>query len=147
MQTFLPYPDFKASASVLDWRRLGKQRVECEQILKAITDPNYSWQNHPAVNMWRGYTRALAEYGCVICNEWIERGYRDSMYVRIRRFIPNEHPAVLGRLQLPHWFGDLDFHLMHRRVLLAKDPDWYSQFFDCEPAIAVNGKWPYVWPV
>lgn len=28
MQTFLPYPDFVESASVLDRQRLGKQRVE-----------------------------------------------------------------------------------------------------------------------
>lgn len=36
MQTFLPYPDFSASARVLDDKRLGKQRVECLQILKAL---------------------------------------------------------------------------------------------------------------
>jgi hypothetical protein len=28
MQTFLPYKSFEESASVLDWRRLGKQRVD-----------------------------------------------------------------------------------------------------------------------
>ena len=36
MQTFLPYPDFKKSASCLDYKRLGKQRVEGLQILNAI---------------------------------------------------------------------------------------------------------------
>ena len=36
MQTFLPYPDFQISASVLDYRRLGKQRVECKQLLTAL---------------------------------------------------------------------------------------------------------------
>ena len=36
MQTFLPYPDFKQSAACLDYRRLGKQRVEGVQILKKI---------------------------------------------------------------------------------------------------------------
>lgn len=41
MQTFLPYPNFAASARVLDNRRLGKQRVECVQILKAI-QPGYA---------------------------------------------------------------------------------------------------------
>ncbi|MDQ1681515.1 MAG: hypothetical protein QOH99_56, partial [Frankiaceae bacterium] len=35
MQTFLPYADFGASARVLDDRRLGKQRVETLQILRA----------------------------------------------------------------------------------------------------------------
>jgi hypothetical protein len=36
MQTFLPYPDYKLSASVMDMRRLGKQRVETWQIIKAL---------------------------------------------------------------------------------------------------------------
>ena len=36
MQTFLPYPDFAESAKVLDNKRLGKQRVECLQIMKAL---------------------------------------------------------------------------------------------------------------
>ena len=36
MQTFLPYDSFEESASVLDWKRLGKQRVEAMQIVNAI---------------------------------------------------------------------------------------------------------------
>ena len=36
MQTFLPYKSFEESAKVLDWRRLGKQRVEGMQIINAI---------------------------------------------------------------------------------------------------------------
>ena len=36
MQTFLPYPDFTQSAKTLDYRRLGKQRVEAWQILNAL---------------------------------------------------------------------------------------------------------------
>ena len=41
MQTFLPYPDFKKSASCLDYKRLGKQRVEGLQILNAIQGRDY----------------------------------------------------------------------------------------------------------
>ena len=37
MQTFLPYPAFDLSAQVLDRQRLGKQRVETLQVLKALT--------------------------------------------------------------------------------------------------------------
>ncbi|MFN7881952.1 MAG: pyrimidine dimer DNA glycosylase/endonuclease V, partial [bacterium] len=33
MQTFLPSPSFAESARILDNKRLGKQRVECKQIL------------------------------------------------------------------------------------------------------------------
>ena len=36
MQTFMPYPSFSRSASVLDRQRLCKQRVESLQILDAL---------------------------------------------------------------------------------------------------------------
>ncbi len=36
LQTFLPYADFAASAAALDWRRLGKQRVENLQIMQTL---------------------------------------------------------------------------------------------------------------
>lgn len=39
MQTFLPFADFSKSAACLDDKRLGKQRVECLQILKALQPP------------------------------------------------------------------------------------------------------------
>lgn len=38
VNTFLPYPSFEESARVLDWRRLGKQRVEAQQILRVLED-------------------------------------------------------------------------------------------------------------
>jgi hypothetical protein len=36
MQTFLPYPDFRKSAEVLDRQRLGKQRVEGLQLINSL---------------------------------------------------------------------------------------------------------------
>lgn len=38
VNTFLPYPDFKASAKVLDRSRLGKQRLEAYMILCILED-------------------------------------------------------------------------------------------------------------
>lgn len=137
MQTFLPYPDFERSAQCLDYRRLGKQRVEAFQILQAITDPSYGWQNHPAVNMWRGYQFALADYGLAICSDWIIRGYRDSMYDRILAFAAGDHRAI----EMPWWFGDDRFHSEHRAALLFKD-QYYSQFDWVE-----EPKLDYWWPV
>ena len=55
MQTFLPYSDFQQSAAVLDRVRLGKQRVEALQTLRALVIPEYGWQSHPAI-------RDLTEY-------------------------------------------------------------------------------------
>lgn len=47
MQTFLPYPSFVESAKCLDRQRLGKQRVEVLQLLKALLVPGSGWGNHP----------------------------------------------------------------------------------------------------
>ena len=78
MQTFLPFPDYNKSAKALDYRRLGKQRVECKQILKAL-DGSSGWKSHPAVLMWKGYEYQLCLYAITICEEWVFRGYKDNL--------------------------------------------------------------------
>ena len=135
VQTFLPYPDFAASAAVLDSRRLGKQRVETLQILRALTRETYGWKHHPAVKMWRGFEPALVAYGLAICHEWTERGGADTCAVQIAE----EGPPPDAQ-NVPTWVGDEDFHRSHRSALLRKDPEFYSQYFD-EP-----DDLPYVWP-
>lgn len=72
MQTFLPYPDITLSAAVLDYKRLGKQRVEAMQILNALAGLKRGWTNHPAVRMWRGYEDGLAAYHDACISEWIQ---------------------------------------------------------------------------
>ena len=142
MQTFLPYQSFSESAKCLDRQRLGKQRVEAWQILQAITDPNYGWQNHPAVKMWRGYEFELCAYGFFICEEWINRGYKDSLRDRFLEY-QEKHPCPLTDLKLiPRWLGNKNFHASHRSALLFKNYDWYSQFGWTE-----EPKYDYVWPV
>jgi len=89
MQTFLPYAEFERSAEVLDYRRLGKQRVETWQLIRAINGETRGWRNHPAAVMWRDHVPALALYGKVICEEWIRRGYNDSMLPQIPRALQN----------------------------------------------------------
>lgn len=135
MQTFLPYASFEETARILDYRRLGKQRVEGLQILNIITTPEYvgRWMNHPAVKMWRGYDMALKLYVNTMIEEWKRRGYRNTMlYYDIR---PDE-------LVYPCWFGDPAFHDSHKSNLLRKYPDYYRQF-----GWDVPEDLPYVWPV
>ena len=64
MQTFLPHSNFRKTARYLDYRRLGKQRVEAYQILNVLTGKSKGngWKNHPAVKMWKGYENALKLY-------------------------------------------------------------------------------------
>lgn len=136
MQTFLPYPDFTRSAQCLDRQRLGKQRVEVIQLLKALLVPGSGWANHPAAKMWRGYEKCLGIYGTYICGEWIRRGYKDTCDRKIGQFIPSFNNALA-----PLWLGDPAFHASHRSNLLRKDPVHYGQFGWSE-----SNDLPYVWP-
>jgi len=148
MQTFLPLPSFRASARCLDNKRLGKQRVECKQILLCLGVPvgihtpnNSRWRNHPAVRMWDGYTPALVVYGIVMCNEWISRGYNDNLRAEFQEVYSRIRPTVDVN-DYPPWFGDEEFHASHRANLLRKDFTHYRQFGWQEPIDL-----PYCWPV
>jgi hypothetical protein len=149
MQTFLPVADFAESARLLDSPRLGKQRVETLQILRAIELPDYGWANHPAVLMWRGRTPALAAYGLAMARIWQERGFADSTEPQIGEFAPDvvgmPQQELAGAGLLPSWLGDEDLHRSHRSNLIAKDPDFYrarfTELFGPEP-----DNLPYVWP-
>lgn len=135
MNTFLPLPDFAASAASLDRARLGKQRIEVLQLLRALHGLSAGWINHPAARMWRGYEQALAEYGAAVCCEWLARGYRDTTLDKVLAF-RNGEPYTL-----PPWFGDDAFHLSHRSNLVRKDPVRYGAMWpDVPPDL------PYVWP-
>lgn len=129
MQTFLPYSDFKKSAQSLDYRRLGKQRVECFQILKALKHGG-AWSNHPATKMWRGYEDALKKYMAECIFEWINRGYKNNMEI-----------PIIGFYEDPPWLGNEEFHASHRSNLLRKDSNYYGQFGWTEP-----DNLPYIWP-
>lgn len=133
MQTFLPHPDFAASARVLDYKRLGKQRVETKQILMALTGQIKGWRSHPATKMWTGHEQALARYGVAICREWRARGYRDTLLPYFEA-VASDQPA-------PSWLGDSRIHASHRSNLLRKDMPFYGRYGWCEPSDL-----PYVWP-
>lgn len=139
MQTFLPYPDFAKSAGCLDNQRLGKQRVEAKQIVLALEDPNYGWQNHPAVKMWRGHTLGLAQYGWHCCEEWTRRGFRDSLTLWFAGRFPDHIP---DKYDYPVWMGDAEFHLSHQSNLCRKAPWHYRDHFP-----TINMSLPYKWPV
>lgn len=129
----MPYPDFVDSLSCLDYKRLGKQRVEAKQILTALEPNSISrWKNHPAVLMWKGYEEYLKIYHNLSISEWISRGYNNNM------------PAlevIQYKLEVPDWFGNESFHASHRSNLLRKYPEHYSKFNWTEP-----NDLPYFWP-
>jgi hypothetical protein len=135
VQTFLPYPDLRASSAALDDRRLGKQRVETFQILRALTWPAYAWKNHPAVKMWRGFVPGLVAYGLENCAEWTRRGYADTVAEQLLGW------GSPSSYDLPPWFGLDALHRSHQSSLLRKDAAYYGLLFP-----GVPDDLPYFWP-
>lgn len=158
MQTFLPYADYQKSARCLDKPRLGKQRVEVQQIFNVlrikesipvekimVNEPkkpstDRGWLTHSAVRMWDGRAVELLRYGVVVCAEFRRRGGNDNLM-----------PMFLDRIErleqlhydprAPFWMGDESVHASHRANLLRKNSQHYSQFGWVESA-----ELPYVWP-
>jgi len=152
VQTFLTHPSFSLTASTLDNKRLGKQRVETKQILETnlaiakykakftpfSTPSNLAWKNHPAVKMWRGYEGMLAVYGGKMCKEWVARGMKDSLTEYFQSFL--SLPLIY-----PPWMTDEKLLnriiSTHRSSLLFKDETFYRQYFPTE-----EKKYGYYWP-
>lgn len=136
MITFLPYPDFKKSASCLDDRRLNKQISEAYTIHNIVSGKRTSggWIHHPATRMWRGYPDALALYLNACIEEWVTVRKHSHSIQKI-------HVADEKNVEMPHWFGDATFHASHRSNLLGKDPEFYGQYGWTEDPFM-----PYVWP-
>ena len=128
------------SVRVLDRRRLGKQRVETLQIMKALAGLSKGWVNHPATRMWRGYERALLAYQQATVIEWTDRGYKDTCWPKTQAvydmFFDNTS------VELPHWWGDNRVHDSHKSALVFKDPVWYNTIYP-----DVVGEYNYYWPV
>lgn len=158
MQTFIPYSDYEKVAKCLDNKRLGKQRVETWQIYNAlqkikrredlkfrIEDKEYmnqteldeydslqriGWENHPIVKMWKNYESSLLKYGLVMCQEWIRRGFKDTMFERFEKELKNKgfNSYQYYIISDPFWINDEELNLSHRSNLVRKDPLFYGFF-------------------
>ena len=149
VQTFLPYPDFERSAHTLDLKRLGKQRVETIQVVRALVRPGYGWANHPAVLMWKGFEEALGRYGLVCCQAWTELGFRDTCSQTITEDLKTAGIDTIRSQRelaavdaLPAWLGDGALHLSHQSALVRKNPVHYRPLFPDVP-----DSLEYLWPV
>lgn len=161
MQTFVPIAtsDFTQHAKILDSRRLNKQALEGWQILLNLLelDPagNHrtpkGWSNHPAVNMWRGHELQLFAYVIAMTNEWIDRGYKTTIGTKAMRTLAT---AIVNSDkewtdELPEWASDSSKYeaiaSSHRKALLSKDYEWYSQFNWAEDTGTRPETYEYVW--
>lgn len=147
MQTFVPYPDFAESASVLDNKRLNKQLLEGRQIYKILSSKKNkgAWVNHPAVRMWRGYDNALFEYLRVVKDECIYRNIQTeknwNALVEMYKWNWERGDSII----MPPWWGDERIHQSHRNNLYIKDPEYYAEFVD-DNRITCCDRCNYFWP-
>jgi hypothetical protein len=139
MQTFLPYQDFEKCFKILDYQRLGKQRVEAMQIINILEGKTSKWSNHPAVKMWEGYTSALMLYTNLCIFEWIKRGYKNTMQI-----YPGYLYGVGVPPPMPWWMGNEKFHRAMRSRLIKKNPKYYEPLFLGDKGYNDSKYW---WPV
>jgi hypothetical protein len=141
MQTFLPYSDFANSVKCLDYKRLGKQRVEAMQTHNQITKGKGGYPYHPVNKMWEGYPDALALYHNLCIDEWVARGYKNTMsYIRFSEYHIQNVWTIGYEIDMPHWLGNEQLHASHRSNLLRKDYDFYKKYGWQEPTDL-----PYIW--
>lgn len=168
MQTFLPYPNIIQSAQCLDNKRLGKQRVEALQILKAINQGLeiafiWDWDDNGKEYKKLLWFKSLDSGDGIIKTPWFNhpcikmwKGFTDALehYMNLciqeweRRKFKNNMLMCIGKLRypkrvriMPPWFGNRDFHDSHKSNLLRKMPEHYSKF-----GWQVSNNLPYIWP-
>jgi len=130
VNTFVTSGNLVECAKSLDYRRLGKQRVEAWQIWRALHGITKGWKNHPASKAWEGYTCALAMYTNVMIDEWISRGYKNTM-----QKLPHcKNP------RFPPWWGWEPLIKSHQASLNRKDSSFYS--FE----VGEYKDYGYIWP-
>lgn len=138
MQTFVTSYDMNETARKLDYRRLGKQRVEAFQILRTNLGLIKGWPHHPATKSWKGYEPFLLKvYIKAMMEEWARRGYKNilctNMYNEAMEIIGDVNPVI------PPWINDRMI-LSHKSNLVRKNPDYYSDIFP-----GIPDDIPYAW--
>ena len=133
MMTFVVSSDIQECAKALDYRRLGKQRVEAYQILRTLRGHSHGWKNHPAVRMWEGHVDALGLYMNAMIDEWVTRGYKNTM----DKYEPTEDNP-----KFPWWFYWNPIHESHKASLKRKESKSYTHL-DVDEIYMKHG---YIWP-
>jgi hypothetical protein len=82
---------------------------DCKQV-------KFAWCNHPCTRMWYYHIDALKAYVNSIIQEWIRRGYNNTM----KMYYTNQ------TYERPWWMGYFTSYLDYADVLQRKNADHYS---------------------
>jgi hypothetical protein len=76
-------------------------------------------------------------YFNISVEEWVKRGYNNTMQLEVVNY---------DKLVMPDWFGREDIHKSHRLKLSWKQWDWYYDKFEDVTSEPIEEP-EYVWPV
>ena len=134
VNTFVIADTPEECAKMLDYKRLGKQRVEAKQIIDTLEhyDEKKGWKNHPALLMWKDNINALKYYYNCMVDEWIFRGYKNEM----------KKYDIKGDVVYPWWFHNKYVQLSHKCSLYRKNTKYYRNLTIDNEFLKVG----YIWP-
>lgn len=75
-------------------------------------------RKHPVLVLWHTYTEALGDYINAHIEEWIARGYNNTM---------KTYP-VSSEVEYPPWCEDPEFHRRMRARLREKEYTWWEEY-------------------
>ena len=137
MNSFVCESSFQDTTSALDMRRLGKQRIECWQMLMALLGQSTAYANHPATRAWSGYEYSLASFAIACHDEWISRGYKDTTRDRVVQL-----RTLLSNTGDPWWVTNDRYLNTIRGVLIGKMPEYYGPLWPDVEAMYGKQSWP-----
>ncbi len=146
----------------LDYKRLGKQRVEAKQIIDILEYydengemPDAGWTNHKVTKMWIGHTKALKVYFNYVVRQWVKRGYKNNYeYYDVEdcEIIECKFDGTRAKFSkkadentFPIWYSFPPFYLSQRAALIMKEKDYYEDIFlddEVEPYMYKGYLWP-----
>ena len=160
---FIIVPDIYMTAKMLDQKRLCKQRVEAKQIIEILEEYDRtgqltkSWSSNPATKSWLGYTNHLKVYFNIICREWIQRGFNQTMPLYVidetpYNIVPSSFDgrsisfdrSKINQFSFPIWVSFYPFYMSHQASLCRKDPKFYKFLLKDELNPFLNHG--YLWP-
>lgn len=165
VNTFIISTHLPDTFSLLDYKRLGKQRLEAKQLINILEKMdngedvnNIGFAKHPACLMWFGYTNALKAYFNLCVIEWISRGYKNTMelydvdhdkFVNVECEFDGISTVFKGEdgdnpYEFPPFASFPPFILSHKAALIRKNPVYYKDLLceEVEPYIKLGYLWP-----
>jgi hypothetical protein len=132
MQTFLPDENFIKCGVYLDDKRLWKQVLEADGILRILSrmanDRLVKYHRHPVVVAWIGSENFLLKYRDALIEMWFSRRLIQQPGLITREIVNLYYHNRLE--EEPDWWkkNKKEIISQYRALLLYKNYDWYSKF-------------------